>query len=85
MYYSWLKDEEEKHEFARAYAILTGSFSDLEMAQKMTDDSRVRRSSDEDFERSVEMLEEASKALDKEEQRSKRKRNRKKIKLNESE
>lgn len=59
MYESWCCDLEEKNELARSHAILNGAFSNFEMAQKMIDednDSGTHSSSEEDFEKSFEMV-----------------------------
>ena len=49
---SWLQDLEEKHEFQRAYSILTGAFSNAEMAKRMIKmDNPDFQMSDEDLEK----------------------------------
>lgn len=54
MYESWCQDLYEKNEFSRNYSILVGSFSNLEMAQKMLKvGQQTFTSSDEDFEEST--------------------------------
>lgn len=55
MFHSWLADQEEKMEFAKAYSILIGSFSNPEMARKMSE-SKKFESSEEDFEKSIQMM-----------------------------
>lgn len=59
MYESWIQDLREKNEFTRNYAILTGSFSNMELAKKMIAmDKPTFESSDEDFEATTRMIEE---------------------------
>ena len=48
MYMSWIEDQNEKHKFARDYAIFTGSFSNPEAGQKM------RKAEEPDYELSDE-------------------------------
>ena len=56
-YESWLADIEEKHEFARNYAIFTGSFANMELAQHIVaEDSPDHASTDEDFEESAKVV-----------------------------
>jgi hypothetical protein len=51
MYESWIQDLREKNEFTRNYAILTGSFSNMELAKKMIESEKPSfSSSDADFE-----------------------------------
>jgi len=59
MYQSWIKDLEEKNEFARSYAILGGSFVNPDMAKQMIKhDNPDHEVSDADFEKiSKEILE----------------------------
>lgn len=60
MYRSWLEDLVEKHKFAKDYSILTGSFSNLEMAQNMIGaDNPDFQSTEEDFDKSTQMVLEA--------------------------
>jgi hypothetical protein len=63
MYEQWCRDEEEKHELSRLTAILTGSFTNPEAAKKMlgvrSGDTVVHESSDEDFEKAWEMVQQA--------------------------
>lgn len=65
MYENWIQDIKDKHEFSRNYSILTGSFSNMDLAQKMIggDGSQIK-SSDKDFESTVEMIEEDIKKED---------------------
>ncbi len=47
----------EKHKFAKDYSILTGSFSNLDMAQNMISAQNPdHQSSEEDFERSHQIV-----------------------------
>lgn len=58
MYESWIQDLKDEHEFSRNYSILTGSFSNPEMAKSMLKkDEATFSSSDEDFEKSIKMIE----------------------------
>ncbi len=58
MYYeSFLADLEEQHEFARNYAILTGSFTNMEMAQRIvSEENPDYESTEEDFDESISMV-----------------------------
>lgn len=57
MYRSWLEDIAEKHKFAKDYSILTGSFSNLDMAQNMISaENPDHSSSDQDFDKSTQMV-----------------------------
>ncbi len=65
MYLNWLRDAEEKHEFATDYSIFTGSFSNAEMAKKMINSRNpTHETSDEEFEESTRKLLEQRKVLD---------------------
>jgi hypothetical protein len=58
MYESWIQDLREKNEFTRNYAILTGSFSNMELAKKMIESEKPSfSSSDADFEATTRMIE----------------------------
>ena len=58
MYECWVCDQEEEFEFARSQSILTGSFTNPEAAKKMLkQDSPDFSSTDEDFEKSIKMIE----------------------------
>lgn len=58
MYESWIQDLREKNDFTRNYAILTGSFSNMELAKKMIDsETPTFASSDADFEATTKMIE----------------------------
>ena len=50
MYTNWIQDQDEKQEFAKNYSILTGSFSNPQMAQRMMKAETVV-SSEEDFDK----------------------------------
>lgn len=59
MYESWRQDKEDKNEFAKAFSIFLGSFSNPEAAQKMLDkESSINSttSSEEEFEKSWQMV-----------------------------
>jgi len=59
MYESWIQDLREDNESKRTYAILTGSFANMELAKKMIDkENPTFQSSDEDFEETYRMIEE---------------------------
>lgn len=51
MYQSWLRDLEEKHDMYKDYATYLGSFSNLEMAQKIVGGKKIE-TNDADFEES---------------------------------
>jgi len=78
MYYeSFVADLEEKHSFARNYAIFGGSFVNMEMAQRIiSEENPDYESSENDFAESTRMvLEGREKAF--KEQKQKRRRRRK--------
>ena len=54
-YESFRQDLEDQHEFARNYAILTGSFTNMELAQKMISEPTYE-SSEEDLDESTRMV-----------------------------
>lgn len=73
MYEHWSRDEELQYEMLKSQAILIGSFSNPLAAKAMVNsDSSKFESSDEDFEKSIQMVEE-----DKKKHLPKRKRQRK--------
>ena len=54
LFESWLQDLQDKNEFAKSYAILSGSFANPEMARNMIQkENPTYMSSDEDFEEST--------------------------------
>lgn len=55
LFCSWLEDYETQSELLKHHAILTGSFSNPEMAKRMAG-SKSYKSSDEDFEKSWETV-----------------------------
>ena len=78
MYESWIEDLNEKNKFARNYSILTGSFSNMDLAQKMMVEKSGFSSSDDDFERTTQMIE--SGTFDKKDNNNvKRKRRRRRV------
>jgi hypothetical protein len=59
MYEHWIEDLTERHKFARNYSILTGSFTNMELAQKMLDsDSGHSTYQTTDFDESIRIIEE---------------------------
>lgn len=76
MFQNWLVDQEEKMEFARAYSILIGSFANPEMARKMSE-AKIISSSDEDFDKSMEMVLEDRERQEVEGKKKKRRRKKK--------
>ena len=75
MYEHWCRDKEEEFELARSQSILIGSFTNPSAAQDMLKSENPDfASSDEDFERSVQMIKESKKN-----QVRKRKRQQRKI------
>lgn len=67
MYESWCRDQEEENEFAKSYAILTGSASNPEWARRIIKSENPDfESSEEDYENlSKQMLEENRKPISK--------------------
>jgi len=56
-YESFRQDLEDKHAFARNYAIFGGSFSNMEMAQRIiSEENPDYESTEEDFEESTRMV-----------------------------
>lgn len=52
MYESWIQDQEQAHEFAESYAVLTGSAANQDWARRMMKAKNPDyESSDEDFDR----------------------------------
>jgi hypothetical protein len=77
MYESWIQDLREKNDFTRNYAILTGSFSNMELAKRMiASENPTFESSDADFEATTKMIEEdvEREAADKQTRRRRRRR-----------
>lgn len=75
MYEHWCRDKEEEFELARSQSILIGSFTNPSAAQDMLKSENPDfASSDEDFERSLQMIKESKKN-----QVRKRKRQQRKI------
>lgn len=77
MFEHWLRDQEQEYESLRGQSILIGSFTNPEMAQKMIKvDNPDFASTDEDFEKSAQMvLEDRNKTIP-QEQAPQRKRKR---------
>ena len=62
MYESWRQDHEDRNEFQKSFSIFLGSFFNPEAAKKMMEvSSPNHESTDEDFERSLEMVKEDKK------------------------
>lgn len=59
MYASWIKDEEEKHEFTKEYSTYIGSFSNPEAAKKIIEGPTVEVSEEEAEANARRILEEA--------------------------
>lgn len=75
LYESWIQDLEDKHEFAKSYAILHGSFTNPKMAGEMIKkDNPEHMSTDEDFEESWNWV-----VKDRKKETKKRRRRRRKI------
>jgi hypothetical protein len=66
MYENWCRDKEEENEFAKSYAVLTGSASNPEWARRIIkSDNPDFESSDEDYENTTrQMLETNRKVAD---------------------
>tara|TARA_Y100000310_G_scaffold332835_2_gene409162 strand:- start:61 stop:330 length:270 start_codon:yes stop_codon:yes gene_type:complete len=75
-YESFLADLEEKHDFARSYAIFTGSFTNMDMAQRIvSEENPDYESTEEDFAESTRMvLEGREKAIEKQKKKRRRRR-----------
>lgn len=73
-YESFRHDLEEKHDFARNYAIFNGSFTNMEMAQRIiSEENPDYESTEEDFAESTRMvLEGRERALKKKKRRRRR-------------
>ncbi len=57
MYESWLRDEEEKHKFAKDYAIFSGSFHNPEAAKKLMQEENPDVSlNEEEEQQSIDMV-----------------------------
>lgn len=57
LYEQWCRDQEEQQELGKMVAILTGSFTNPEAARSMLKSENPDvQSSDEDFEKSLEMV-----------------------------
>ena len=76
MYYeSFRQDLEEKHAFARNYAIFNGSFMNMEMAQRIvSEDNPDYASTDDDFDQSTRMVVEGRKKAEKTQKKKRRRR-----------
>jgi hypothetical protein len=75
MYYEcFMADLEDKHKFERTYSILTGSFSNVEMAKKMYDDDSGSdyESTEEDLNETMKWVQESQEALSKPKRRRRR-------------
>ena len=75
-YESFRQDLQDEHDFARNYAIFTGSFANVEMAQRIiSEENPDYASTEEDFEESLGMvLEGRNKAFDKKKKRRRRRK-----------
>lgn len=57
MYQSWLQDQQDMHKLYKDYSLFLGSFMNPEMAQSAAKmDSPDYRASDEDFEKSTQVM-----------------------------
>ncbi len=78
LYESWVQDLEDKHEFAKGYSILQGSFTNPQMARDMVRKQNPEHmSSDKDFEESMRMVledREKSKSINGKKRRRRRRR-----------
>ena len=75
LYEHWANEQEYEYDLARSLAILVGSFTNPEAAQKMLKDENPDfESSDEDFKKSMQMVEEDAEKAEK--QKSKRRKRR---------
>jgi hypothetical protein len=76
MYHNWLADQKDNIELAKNHAYLIGSFFNPEAVKSITDDSNKHMSTDEEFEESTRMVAEANSNINKENDKSKRRRRR---------
>lgn len=59
IYESWIADQEEQHKFTRDYVVMSGFFTNPEMAKQLQKiDNPDYSSSDDDFDKSIQMIEE---------------------------
>lgn len=74
MFEHWCRDKEEEFEMARSQSILIGSFTNPSAAQDMLKSENPDfASSDEDFERSLQMIKESKKNQGRKRKRQQRK------------
>jgi hypothetical protein len=59
MYHQWLGDHRDEAELAKNHAYLLGSFTNPEAVKQMTE-GMTHESSDEDFEKSLQMVKDAN-------------------------
>jgi hypothetical protein len=75
MFYNWVADQTDDAELAKNHAYLLGSFWNPELVKKLTGESgTVHSSTDEEFEKSTEMVRQS-----KEESKKVKKRKKKKV------
>lgn len=80
MFHNWVADQKDKTELAKNHAYLVGSFFNPEAVKQLTDDSNKHTSTDDEFEESTKMVAEANLQINKEIEKSPRRRKRKHIK-----
>lgn len=64
MFYNWLEDKKDNYELAKQHGLLVGSFINPDAAKKMSDDSNVIKSSEQDFEKSMNLVKEINENID---------------------
>lgn len=75
MFYSWLEDRKDSQESIKDHAYMIGGFTNPEMLKKLlSDDGNNISTTDEDFEKSLEMVKQSAKDTEKEASLKKRKR-----------
>lgn len=70
MYQSWLQDQEDQNKLYKDFAVFLGSFTNWEMAQKLSKEDDIA-SSDEDFEKSTENVKKISEIIEQRKAQSK--------------
>lgn len=56
MYNNWVQDQQDSVDLAKDHAYLLGSFSNPEAVRKLLNDTKVVKSSDDDFDKATEKL-----------------------------
>jgi len=80
MYHNWIADQKDTTELAKNHAYLVGYFFNPEAVKSLTDDSNTHKSTDDEFEESTKMVEQANLQIKQEEDKSIRRRKRRHLK-----